>query len=228
MNRLSILIFSIFIFGQLKSQTIEIGQDAEQIKKIIEWTTKDHNKADSYGTYSPARASLDVLYNNGQISDVIQCFENQYYINFRMAVNYCKHYIMESGKLAYTLTQYENISYEKLIEVSDGMYGERKIDDLYFDKEYKHYSKIYLAKNGQATIEWRQAELSQIPLSVRKDISNKQNSSIENLRNAPFQLDGRNVLSLSKPRYPGTEEGVVVVQIVVDNDGIVQKVANSV
>jgi len=81
---------------------------------------------------------------------------------------------MEYGKLAYTLTQYENVSKEKLIEVYDGLYEERKINNLYFDEEYKHYSKIYLAQNGQATIEWRKAELSQIPSSVRKEIENKQ------------------------------------------------------
>lgn len=174
MNKFLILTFLIFSFGQLKSQTIEIGQDAEQIKRLVEWTTKDHNKPDSYGNYLSARASWDVSYNNGQIVDVIQCYENQHYIDLRMSVNYCKHYIMEYGKLAYTLTQYENVSTEKLIDVYDGLYEERKINNLYFDKEYKHYSKIYLAKNGQATIEWRKVELNQIPSNARKEIEKKQ------------------------------------------------------
>lgn len=174
MNKLLILTILILSFGQLKSQTIEIGQEADYIKRLIEWSTRDHNKPDSYGNYSSARASWDVSYNNGQIVDVIQCYENQYYINLRMSVNYCKHYIMEYGKLAYTLTQYENVSTEKLIDVYDDLYEERKINKLYFDEEYKHYSKIYLAKNGQATIEWRKAELNQIPISVRKEIEKKQ------------------------------------------------------
>ena len=174
MNKLLILTFLIFSFGQLKSQSIEIGQDAEQIKRLVEWTTKDHNKPDSYGRYSDARASWDVLYNNGQITDVIQCYDNQVYIDLRMSVNYCKHFIMEYGKLAYTLTQYENVSTDKLIKVYDELYGDRKLNNLYFDKEYKHYSKIYLAKNGQATIEWRKADLNQIPLNKRNEIKNKQ------------------------------------------------------
>lgn len=174
MNRFLFLTVFILGFGQLKSQTIEIGQDADYIKRLIEWSTKDHNRADSYGRYSDARASWDVLYNNGQITDVIQCYDNQFYIDLRMSVNYCKHYMMDYGKLAYTLTQYENVSTDKLIEVYDNLYGDRKINSLYFDKEYKHYSKIYLAKNGQATIEWRKAELNQIPSSVRKEIENKQ------------------------------------------------------
>lgn len=65
MNKLLLLTFLLFSFGQLKSQIIEIGQNAEQIKRLVEWSTKDHNKPDSYGNYSNARASWDVSYNNG-------------------------------------------------------------------------------------------------------------------------------------------------------------------
>ncbi len=38
-----------------------------------------------------------------------------------------------------------------------------------------------------------------------------------------FNLDGRTSLSLPKPRYPGNEEGVVVVQVTVDKKGLVTK-----
>ena len=36
-------------------------------------------------------------------------------------------------------------------------------------------------------------------------------------------LDGRTSLSLPKPQYPGNEEGIVVVQVTVDKNGLVQK-----
>jgi outer membrane biosynthesis protein TonB len=39
-----------------------------------------------------------------------------------------------------------------------------------------------------------------------------------------FSLDGRSGLSLPKPYYPGNEEGIVVVQVTVDKNGIVTKV----
>ena len=39
-----------------------------------------------------------------------------------------------------------------------------------------------------------------------------------------FNLDGRSGLSLPKPFYPGNEEGIVVVQVTVDKNGIVTKV----
>jgi outer membrane biosynthesis protein TonB len=38
-----------------------------------------------------------------------------------------------------------------------------------------------------------------------------------------YSLDGRSGLSLPKPYYPGNEEGVVVVQVTVDKNGIVTK-----
>ncbi|MDP2335326.1 MAG: cell envelope integrity protein TolA [Bacteroidota bacterium] len=38
-----------------------------------------------------------------------------------------------------------------------------------------------------------------------------------------FSLDGRSAQSLPKPYYPGNEEGIVVVQVTVDKEGIVKK-----
>lgn len=38
-----------------------------------------------------------------------------------------------------------------------------------------------------------------------------------------FSLDGRSAQSLPKPAYPGNEQGVVVVQVTVDKNGIVKK-----
>lgn len=174
MNRF--LIFSILIlsFGQTKSQTIEIGQDADNIKRLIEWSTNDHNKPDSFGNYASSRAVWDIQHQNGIITDVIQCFRNQYYLDLNMSVDYCKHYIMDNGKLAYILTQYENVSTDKLKKVYDQLYGPRTINELYFEEDFKHYSKIYLANNGYATIEWRKAELNQIPSTVRLEIENRQ------------------------------------------------------
>ena len=84
----------LLVFGQAKSQTIEVGQDATQIKTLIEWTTKDHNKPDSYGNTSNSYWTWDVKYYNGQIEDVIQCYQDHYLIDFRVIANYCKHYVI--------------------------------------------------------------------------------------------------------------------------------------
>lgn len=175
MNRLLIITILVFGFGQISSQTVKIGQDAESVKRLIEWSTNEHNKPDSFGNYSSGKVSSDVQYNNGVITDVIQCYKNQFYVDLRMSVDFCKHYIMGNGKLAYILTQYENVSKEKIIKVYDELYEDTKVNDLYYDEEFEHYSKIYLGNNGYATIEFRKAELDKMPASVKKEIEMKQN-----------------------------------------------------
>lgn len=173
---LSILVFG---YGQIKSQTIEIGQNAEYIKDRIEWATKDHNKPDSNGRFSDARASWDVTYKNGQIVDVIACRENQMMLDLMMQVDFCMHYIMENGKLAVILTQFENVSKEKLVEAYDKLYKGKKIGNLYYDDNYSHSSEIYLAKNGQATIEYRNADMNKIPLNLRNAIAKNRKEDIQ-------------------------------------------------
>jgi len=173
MNRLAITIILVFGLVPLKSQTISIGQPAEEIKTLIEWSTTNHNQADSYGNYSSSRASWDVSYYNGQIIEVLQCMMNQYYINLGMSVNLCKHYMMENGKLAFILTDYENVSKEKLIQAYDKLYNDTKVGDFYFEADFKHYSKIILAKNGHAAIEWKKVDIETFSSSVQDEIKLK-------------------------------------------------------
>jgi len=173
MNRLLILTVLVLGFGHLKAQTIEIGQSAEQIKTLIEWTTKDHNKPDSYGNRSNSYWTWDVKYYDGQITEVIQCYQDQYLLDFRVVANYCKHYMMEKGKLAYILSQFENISVDKLRDSYSTNYGENKIGELYFSDDYEHYSKIYLANNGIATVEWRKTVISELPSGIQQTVKSK-------------------------------------------------------
>ena len=80
---------------------------------------------------------------------------------------------MEHGQLAYVLTQYEDVSTEQLTEFYENNYGEYKSGKLYFSDDYKHYSKIYLTKNGYATVEWRKTEPNELPAHLKTKISNK-------------------------------------------------------
>ncbi|MBV6477965.1 MAG: hypothetical protein HGGPFJEG_00710 [Ignavibacteria bacterium] len=173
MNRLLFLTVLVLGFGQLKSQTIEIGQDAKEIKQLIQWSTQQRTGFDSYGNSKGNNVTWDVKYNNGLITDVIQCYSNQYLIDFRVSASFCKHYIMEYGQLAYVLTQYEDVSTEQLTEFYENNYGEYKSGKFYFSDDYKHYSKIYLANNGYATVEWRKTEPDELPADIQTKISNK-------------------------------------------------------
>lgn len=174
MKRLFLITILLLPYVISTAQTVDIGQDAQYIKALIERSTYEKNKPDSFGNYSSGRVSWDVKYYNGIITDVIQCFKNQFYIDLRMQVDFCKHYVMKNGKLAYILTQYENVSTDKLKEVYDKLNNVHKYNDLYFEEDFKHYSKLYLDKNGLATIEWRSVDLNQIPSNIKKEIEDKQ------------------------------------------------------
>lgn len=181
MKRLLILIILIFGFEHLKSQSIEIGQDANEVKQFIEWSTRQRTGFDSYGNSMGNNVTWDVKYYNGQITEVIQCYENQVIINLSPSVNFSRHYNMEFGKLANVYTQYENVSVEKLIEKYNKIYEGRIINNLYFENDYRHYTKIFLAKNGYATTDFRIIDDSQLTSSMRKTIKNRMENEREKL-----------------------------------------------
>jgi len=184
MKKLLILTILILGFFQVKSQTIEIGQEAEYIKRLIEWSTKDHNRPDSYGNYSTTRIAYNVAYKNGEISDVIQCVKNQFNLDLKMPVIFCIHYLMVNGKLNSIITEYDNVSIEKLKTAYDRIHNGYIFNELYFEKDYEHFSKVYLSKNEKATIEYKKTELNALPVSLRKNIENKQISIREKTRKA--------------------------------------------
>lgn len=174
MTKLTVITATILLsISTAFGQTIEIGQDATEIKQIIQWSTQQRTGYDTYGNSKGNNVTWDVKYNNGKITDVIQCYSNQYLLDFRVSASFCKHYIMEYGRLAYVLTQYEDLSTEQLKEFFDRSYGDYKSGNLYFSDDYEHYSKIYLANNGYATVEWRKTEPDELPSDLKTKIANK-------------------------------------------------------
>jgi len=152
---------------------LEIGDNSNEIAQKIEWLTKDHNSSDSYGNVSSSRWSYDIKYSNGKIIDVIQCRSNELILEFRMVTSYCKHYVMEGGKLAYILNQYEQISLDQLKVFYETRYAEQKIGKYYFSDDYKHYTQLYLHDNGYATGEWRTTNIAEFPNEMKPLISKR-------------------------------------------------------
>lgn len=155
------------------SQSIEIGQSAEQVKAIIEYTTKQHNRTDSYGNRASSRWQWDARYKNGKIAEVVQCYTNQYIVDFKIMANLCKHYLMENEKLASILTQYENVSIETLREKFNNVAGDRRIGEYYFSEDFTSYSRIFLHSNGLATVEWRDSDKANLPKNIYASIAQK-------------------------------------------------------
>lgn len=147
--------------------------EASKVKQLIQWMTQQRSGFDSYGNSKGNNVDWDVNYNNGQITEVIQCYEDQYLIDFRFTASFCKRYIMEHGILSYILTQYENVSTETLKSKYENKNDNKRIGELFFSDDYQHYSKIYLAKNGMASIEWHKTELNSLPNNIKTQIQKK-------------------------------------------------------
>lgn len=243
------LILLAFLMSLLEisfGQTITIGQEAETVRQLVEWNTRNRTGYDSYGNSKGNNVIFDVKYYDGEISEVIQCYKKQFVIDFKMPADFCVHYIMKSGKLSIVITQYENISVLKLKELFDKSYGNRKSGELYFSDDYNNYSKIYLHQNGLATVEWCAANPNDLSAEInkkRKDYEEdkrqrlledskrvKENSEpqteMESRKLLPYSLNDRSALFLARPSYTGNGEGTVIITITVNKEGTVVKADN--
>ena len=174
MNRNLLLLITLFLISNLSfSQQIYIGQNANEIKQLIEFKVRSNNRADSYGNRSSTRKEWDVEYQNGQISDVILCYYNEYLIDMGITADFCKHFLMTDNKLSSILTQYETLSVSQLKEFYNKLSDKTKVGEFYLDNDYKNYSSIYLHNNGLATIEWTKTNVNSLPKNVRNQINSK-------------------------------------------------------
>ena len=179
------IVFLFVVFAQLRSQVfnpnkIEIGQSAEVVKAIIEYQINNSANTNS---------SWDVKFYNGKISEVIKCYTKQYLIDFRIRTTFCNRYMMINNRLAYILIQYEDVSVAQLIEIYDRLYANTKYNGLYFTDNFQYNNKIYLTKNGLATVEYRKNKPNQIPQEVLKLIQSKKSEKEVVKSNQPKKQD---------------------------------------
>lgn len=167
---LSLIILNYALTNTSYGQAPEIGQDASRIKEMVEYRVKSYYNAQGPHT---VEMTYDTKYNNGKIEDVICCEKNQYMLDFKITVSFCKHYIMEGEKLAYTISQYDAISIEKLNELFDSFYGKTKIDKYYFVDNFEHYQTLFLSTNGLASVEWGKTETLKLPKELKDKIEQK-------------------------------------------------------
>jgi len=187
------LIILLFIIFKSNAQRIEIGQDAWELKSMIEWSTKQHTGYDSYGNSKGNNVTSDVDYYDGEIFKINQCYRNQFLLDLRVSATFCKHYIIEKSKLVYILTQYEDISTEKLKNFYTKSDDYVKVEDYYFTDNWEHYSKIYLALNGYATVEWGKSNSDKIPVEIKK-IIDKKIKNIEHQKNINLNKENEKLL----------------------------------
>lgn len=157
----------------------KIGQDAREIKASVEWLVRDRTGYDSFGNAKWNNLASDVKYYDGAISEVILCFSQQLVYDLRMKVDFCKYYVMENGRLSYVLTQYENVSLSRVKAMYDQSSEYQKIGESFYSKDYEHCSKIYLHPNGLATVEWKAANVNNLPAQIKTEVVKKRQQQEE-------------------------------------------------
>lgn len=175
MNKKNIIL-SFFVLGffqswQVKGQDQFLdGQKAEFILALVKNAVSAHNKTDSYGNTPSSYWTWDVKYKNGVIVDVIRCCPNQLMLDLKRIASFCSHYIMSNGKVSYTISQFEDVSTDILRKGYNNNNSLKKIGDFYFDNDYTHYQKIYLANNGLASVECRKTVFTSLPEEIQNTI----------------------------------------------------------
>lgn len=172
-SQIVVTILMLIFSQQVNGQKFGIGQSAELVKVLMERIANDYNKCDTCKNRSKLYRSWDVKYSDEKIADVIQCYQQEYLTDLQTIADYCEHYIMKDGKLAYTLTQFENISVKKIRKSYDSDLSKKKVGELYFSDNYEHYSKVYLSTNDLATVEWHKTIVSELPKDIQDSISTK-------------------------------------------------------
>lgn len=160
----TIVVFFQFVFSSVSfGQSIDFGDDATQIKNLIEYSVR--GSSNKY---------WDVKYYNGQVSEVISCCRGCFVVWGHVpTTNMCTHYIMKRGKLSRIATRYEDISKEKIEEIYSNSGDKIKIGGYYFSKNYKTYSQVYLAKDGYPLEETWQTNMSRLPSEIRSIVAEK-------------------------------------------------------
>ncbi len=244
MKKVAFGLFLIMTYFVALSQETYIGQDAQEIKYLVE-----------NGTRYNSNTSWDIRYQNGKIADVILCFYKEYLVDVGITADFCKHFIMENNRLAYVITQYETLTLSQLIEAYNKLPNYIKIGDKYYDNDYKNYSIIYLHDNGLATIEWTKTNLDDLPKDVRNkvdkeslkvnddDVKNKSDNLVSGIgvsnsndleiygtiyyngkpTDNDFNLKNREVEYKPEIKSKCRENGIIIMKIEVDRNGVTKK-----
>lgn len=169
MKRITLSVLTIFcLMLNLQAQTDYFGKPASEIKQWVQWEVESRTGYDSYGNSKGNNVNWDVKYYDGKIEHVVICYYNQYLIDFRLSANFCKYYLMSNGVLNSIATQYENISTSKILSFYNNNSDYIKNGDNFYSSDLKTVSKVYLAKNGQATIEYSEINQDELPYDVQQ------------------------------------------------------------
>ncbi len=156
----------------LRGQSIEIGQDVNEVVKIIEWMTERHNMIH----HDPGRKTYwnwDIVSYSDKIYEVVQCFSNEYVSGLGNINYYCKHYVFKSERLSYTSTRFIDVDSVTINKYLEDNYGKYKIGRYYFSNDYNYYSEMKIRPSGFVAVEWRRAEWNDLTPEMQDSINTR-------------------------------------------------------
>ncbi|RKR80589.1 hypothetical protein BDD43_0713 [Mucilaginibacter gracilis] len=156
-------IISSTAFGQ-QIKGVYFGQRADSVQALVASEVQSHYNSGGWLMKLNAR-TIDF---KGEIREVVLCKENVLIHNFDKGINLCVHYVMSNGVLVAISTQYANLSIAEIKNLFSP--DRRNIGGYFFDSDYRHYSRLFVANNGLATDEYRQTIWTELPLQVRQQL----------------------------------------------------------
>ena len=189
LNKYSLLFISLLLSLICNSQSIEIGQKAEYVKSVVEWSTSKQNQSNPLKRLSEPYWTCDSKYIDGKLVEVLQNYRNQYLIDFKITTDYCEHFIMRNDTLHHTIKEFKNISLDQIKTKYTEIYLIYKIDEMYFIDGFEYYYKFRVNSSKIAFAEYYKTNVSEWDKKTQQNFNakkeaieqKKSNDAIKNL-----------------------------------------------
>lgn len=159
------LLLVLFMPVRMKAQQVKIGDDATKVKGQVEWLIRDYEQHKPIGSF---RMTSRTKWSNGKIAEVDIERENVPHVGRNGEIknlSFVTRYIMANGQLARILKEYYNLSLSELKQQQHSEHND--IGGYYFEPDYLTYATVFVGKNGLATLEIMQSNISKLPLNVK-------------------------------------------------------------
>ncbi len=151
-------------FQQSAGQSIHFGMSADSVQLLVADEVQGHYDAGQWLT----KLRAETREYKGQVVEVLLFKENILMRQFEKGAKFCIHYVMQQGRLAAIITQYENLTLEEVKILI--MPGRSNVGGYYFTSNYQFFSKVYIAANGLVTDEYQPANSRNVPYSIQEQV----------------------------------------------------------
>ena len=185
MKKIVTVLLFILISSSSLAQDINIGDDAEYAKTVIEWSVSRQNKSNPLKNPSKPYWTSNCIYKNGTLTEVNINKQKEMIYGLSNNVNYHESLVIKNNKVDYIIKSFDNVELEVLKVYYNNNFTSRSIDNLYFTPDFEYYYKFYPNKNNLASVECHKKSNSKFDKNILQKIENlkkkQQNEAIKSL-----------------------------------------------